>query len=353
MKRKFSIFDIALQVTIPNEWSKIGAINIGYTAGIETTNVAPAWIEKSREMDHIITISEHSKNVYKNTIYTGKNPQTGHDTGDIRCTTPITVVHYPVRQLKQEKIDLELDYDFNFLTVAQWGPRKNLTNTIKWFVEEFYDQEVGLVVKTFQANNSIPDKFNCKIQLERILSEYKDRKCKVYMIHGTMTDEEINALYQSPKIKSYVTLTHGEGFGLPIFEAAYNGLPVVAPNWSGHLDYLYMPEKNKKGRRHKMKPKFSRVDFDIVQVPPEVVWKDVIIPECGWSQAQQGSYKMQLRNVYKNFNKCKKDAKQLQTWILENFSEEKKYAEFVEAVLQESAYDIHSQEDDGFSFQVV
>ena len=43
--------DISLQVTIPNEWEKIAPINIGYTAGIETTKVAPHWIEKSRLMD--------------------------------------------------------------------------------------------------------------------------------------------------------------------------------------------------------------------------------------------------------------------------------------------------------------
>ena len=40
-------FDVSLQVTIPNEWKKVAPINIGYTAGIETTLVTPQWIEKS------------------------------------------------------------------------------------------------------------------------------------------------------------------------------------------------------------------------------------------------------------------------------------------------------------------
>ena len=57
-------FDMSLQITIPNEWEKIAPINIGYTAGIETTRVAPVWIEKSQVVDKIITISEHSKQVY-------------------------------------------------------------------------------------------------------------------------------------------------------------------------------------------------------------------------------------------------------------------------------------------------
>ena len=69
-------FDISIQVAIPNEWEKISPINIGVTAGIETNMVSPEWIEKSSLMDKIITISEHSKNVYTGTTYEVTNEQT-------------------------------------------------------------------------------------------------------------------------------------------------------------------------------------------------------------------------------------------------------------------------------------
>ena len=39
--------DISLQITIPNEFQKICPINIGYTAGIETSKVAPQWLQKA------------------------------------------------------------------------------------------------------------------------------------------------------------------------------------------------------------------------------------------------------------------------------------------------------------------
>ena len=61
---------MSAQVTIPNEWEKLAPINIGVTAGIETTKVSPQWVEKSKLMDKIITISEHSKQVYENTLRT-------------------------------------------------------------------------------------------------------------------------------------------------------------------------------------------------------------------------------------------------------------------------------------------
>ena len=90
--------DISLQVTIPNEWERIAEVNIGYTAGIETTKIAPQWIEKSRLMDKIIVVSNHSKSVYNNTTYSGVIQGTNEEV-TISNTTPIEVVNYPVRSL--------------------------------------------------------------------------------------------------------------------------------------------------------------------------------------------------------------------------------------------------------------
>ena len=66
-------FDVSLQVTIPNEWEKLAPINVGITAGIETTKISPQWIEKSTVVDRIITISEHSKYGFENTSYKAKS----------------------------------------------------------------------------------------------------------------------------------------------------------------------------------------------------------------------------------------------------------------------------------------
>ena len=179
-------FDVSAQVTIPNEWVKMAPINIGVTAGIETTRVAPQWVEKSYVMDKIITISNHSKNVYENTSYHAENNQTGNVIDDFRCQTPIEVVHYPVRSIEPAKIKLDLENDFNFLAIAQVSPRKNINNTITWFVEEFIDQPVGLVLKVFVKNNSIIDRKYTKDYIKNLLSKYPQRKCKVHLLHGDM-----------------------------------------------------------------------------------------------------------------------------------------------------------------------
>ena len=327
-------FDASLQVTIPNEWERMAPINIGYTAGIETTKIAPQWVEKSMIMDHIITISNHSKNVYNSTSYQATNNQTGEKVDNFKNNTPITVVNYPVREFDEVDLDLDFDTDFNFLAVAQWGPRKNMERLLHWFLQEYSDKEVGMILKTFGANSATPDEQQTYETISNLLSSYSDRKCKVYLIHGEMSGAELNSLYRHPKIKCLATLTHGEGFGLPIFEAAYNGLPVIAPGWSGQCDYLYMPEKSKKGRRTKMKAKFTSVNYQLAPVPEYAIWEGVIQADSQWCYPEEQSYKNALNDVYKNIKAKEKQAKQLQKWIVENFKAEDKYKEFVDCILK-------------------
>jgi len=319
--------DISLQVTIPNEWEKIAPVNIGITAGIETTKVAAPWIQKGNEMDKIIVVSEHSKKVYEDTVYIATHNQTKEEV-EIKLTTPINVVNYPVKTYDTlSDLDLDLKNDFNFLCVAQAGPRKNLFNTIKWFIEEFHDDEVGLVLKTNIAKNCLMDREKILADIEGFLSnQYKNRKCNLYLLHGDMTDEEMHSLYKHSKIQSLVLFSHGEGFGLPLFEAAYSGLPVVTVGWSGHLDFLV----DESGRE-----RFYSVRYDINQIPEEAFWEGVLIRESMWAYPQEKSAKQQMRLCYEDLNKnsdVQDSSSQYATVLHEKFSAEKMYKKMIDAI---------------------
>ena len=332
-------YDVSIQVTIPNEWQRLAPVNFGVTAGIETTKVAPIWLQKANEMDKIITISEHSKQTFINTVYEGIDQRTGQ-TAHLKCSKEVEIVHYPVKHY--DKVDLKINFPtkFNFLTVAQWGPRKNVENTICWFVEEFIDNpDVGLVVKTFAKGGSLIDRNNAKKQLTGLLKKYENRQCKVYLLHGDMTEEEMHSLYRHKSINCLVSLTHGEGFGLPHFEAAYSGLPVLAPDWSGYLDFLCMPVKNKKGKE-KLRPCFARVEHELAPVQQQAVWDGVIQKDSMWAFPQQGSYKMKLREVYKDHGRFKSQSKKLQKWILENFSFETQADKLTDFLFPEDEMDL-------------
>lgn len=323
-------FDISLQITIPNEWEKMAPINIGYTAGIEVDKISPAWIQKSSIMDRIIVVSNHAKHGFDNTVVNAKTPE--GQVVQAKNQTPVNVVGYPVMVYEPDKsFKPEFKTDFNFLCVAQWSTRKNIENTIRWFVEEFIDQEVGLVLKVSYRNNSKTDQYEIEKRIKNLLEEYDERKCKIYMIHGDLTNNEMAALYKNSKIKALINIAHGECWGLPIFEAVCEGLPVITINWGGQADFISMSVKDKKGKS-KIKPLVAKVDYNIKSIQKSSVWNGVLEKGTNWAFPKQGSYKMRLRDVYKNINRYNSQAKKLQKYVLKNFEEQKMYKMFAEVV---------------------
>jgi glycosyltransferase involved in cell wall biosynthesis len=321
-------YDMTLQISIPNEWKKIAPINIGYTAGIETNKISPHWIQPSNQMDKIIVVSNFAKKGFENGVYTVQDQATGQQIPNFKTTTPIEVVNYPVRKSNPAEVDLHLTTDFNFLVVAQGGPRKNLVNTIKWFVEEFKnDANVGLICKTHLGGASQMDREAIAKNLNAILNDHKGRKCKVYLLHGDMNEQEMAGLYTHPKVKALVSLSHGEGFGLPVFEAAYWALPVITTEWSGPTDFMYCP--NKEG---KIKPHFARVEYTLQPVQPEAVWGGVIEKDTMWAFPVENAAKTQMREVYKNHDRFRGQAKRLASHIEKEFEENKMYDQFVEKI---------------------
>jgi len=330
-------FDASFQVTIPNEWQRIAPVNIGFTAGMETTKVSPQWIGKGNEVDHIIVVSDHSKYTYANTSYVGQDQSTNQQV-ELRLETPITTVNYPVKTFDNcPDLDLDLHYDFNFLALAQMGPRKNLPNTVKWFIEEFKDDEVGLIVKTNMAKNSLIDRERVFNDLKAFTANMPEHKCKVYLLHGDMTDNEVHSLFDHPKINALVTLTHGEGFGLPIFEAAYSEMPVIAPGWSGQLDFLVNKETGKS--------EFYNVEYDLQPIPEQVIWEGVIIKDSMWAYPREHSAKQKMRECFANFEEAKATAKVLSDRVRTEFSEDIQNAKMVSVVCSAMGLSTDKQDD--------
>ena len=333
-------FDMSLQVTIPNEFEKLAPVNIGYTAGIETTKIAHQWIPKSNQMDKIIVVSNHSKRVFETTEYEAQNTKTGEEVL-LKTHTSIESIGYPVKTFESlPELKLELSTAFNFLTVAQFGPRKNLQNTIKWFIEEFRNEDVGLVVKSNIAKNCLMDRNKLHADLTNFVRQQGEKLCKVYLLHGDMTDSEMHSLYEHEQIDALLALPHGEGFGLPLFEAAYSALPVVTVGWSGQLDFLVDEE----GQEH-----FYNVAFDLQPVQKEVVWEGVLVADSMWAYARENSAKQQMRLCYKNTSSSAKNNTSFTDYANElraRFSPEKMYEQFVNLVIDKEEIEAMNQEID-------
>ena len=221
-------------------------------------------------------------------------------------------------------------------------------STLRWFVEEFRDEDVGLVLKSNIAKNSVLDREALLAQVTAILHSLGDRQCKVYLLHGDMTEGELHSLYTHPKINALVSFPHGEGFGLPLFEAAYSGRPVVATGWSGQLDFLV----NKKTGKNR----FYNVEYDLQPVQKEVVWEGVIIKDSMWAYTREQSAKQKMRECYydltsENGEETREKFKQYAAEIDEEFGAEKMYKQFVDAVLGTDSATVKSPTSEVLEFE--
>jgi glycosyltransferase involved in cell wall biosynthesis len=198
---------------------------------------------------------------------------------------------------------------------------------VKAFVDEFRNEDVGLVIKANTANDSIMDKEATESRLKALLDSLGARKCRVHLIHGRMTDSAMAGLYRHNKIKAFVTATHGEGFGFPIFEAVNANLPVIATDWSGHLDFLVMPDEQ--GKDKKM---FAKVDFELKLIDPSHVWPGVMEAQAGWAFPLVGSLKARMREVYKDQSRFKSWAKKLSEYTKQKFAKDIINQKFCDAI---------------------
>jgi ADP-heptose:LPS heptosyltransferase/glycosyltransferase involved in cell wall biosynthesis len=330
-------YDLFIHVTIPNEWEKLGKINIGVTAGIETDKCSHVWIQKCNEMDLVIVPSEHSKRVFETTVVDWQNQQTG-EKGVLKCMIPVVVCHEGVDVSIFRKLDklydnsiakMEFAPGFNFLHVGQWGKgsygedRKNIANLVKYFIETFFgQQDVGLILKINMSRNNMADLNAVQTRLGEIKTNYpKDMVPPIYLLHGTLTNEEMANLYNHPQIKAFVSLTHGEGFGLPLAEAAACDLPVIATNWSGQLDFL-------------RKDLFSAVNYELNPIPDVAVWDPVLIKGSKWASVKEEDAKHRLKKITQAYSKPKEWAKELGQIVRDDFCLEVVCSQFSDLIKQ-------------------
>jgi glycosyltransferase involved in cell wall biosynthesis len=266
--------DVFIQVSVPNEFGlqpngqplpngqKIGKYNIGVTAGIETTHVPHDFLLGCNRMDLVITTSNHSKKSFIDSVYDKVDEQTKQKTGDLKLETPIEVlfegadldVYHKTTDIHDTVIDelSSIKNKFCYLFVGHWlkgdlgHDRKDIGMMIKTFCETFKKKarhnRPALILKTSSATFSIIDRDQMFKKIQTIIAPYGNSIPDIYLLHGDLSDQEMNSLYNHSKIKAMISFTKGEGFGRPLLEFSISGKPVIATNWSGHTDFLkYSP----------------------------------------------------------------------------------------------------------------
>jgi glycosyltransferase involved in cell wall biosynthesis len=320
--------DVWIQITVPNEFQSVGKFNIGITAGIETTVCAPQWIEGLNRMNLNLVSSEHAKKVFQESKFERRNQQTQQVEGVIELTAPVEVLFEGANLDIYKKLDTlntdvkdvldGINEEFCYLFVGHWlqgetgQDRKDVGMLVKTFLETFKGKKPrpALVLKTQSATPSVMDREEILDKIRRIQEEVGGDIPSVYLVHGELSDEQINELNNHPKVKAFVSFTKGEGYGRPLLEASITGKPVIASAYSGHLDFL----SNELS---------ILLPGEIKQIHGSAVVQDMLIPESAWFTVNYERASKILIDVYKNYNKYVDNAKKQSYRSRTEFSLEK------------------------------
>lgn len=334
--------DIFIQISVPNEFRQVGKYaNIGITAGIETTQCAPEWIEGVNRMDYTLVPSKFSKQVFMETKYKVHDKTTGQETGVLEVTKPIEVLFEGVDTDIFRKIDeIELEQtvkthiddiheDFVFLCVGHWlsgdlgEDRKNISGLVHNFIYTFKNTEnpPALLLKTSGAGFSIKDRERIVQKINSIKAMFSGENSipSIYLLHGNLSKNEMNSLYNHSKVKAMISYTKGEGYGRPLLEFAVTGKPVLAPNFSGHIDFL--------------NPAFHTfLPGELTEIHKSAVWDGVLVEGSKWFTVNYMECSSVLSDVFKKYKTYKNNSIKFLThvdkWSLVKMQE--KFVEFIE-----------------------
>jgi glycosyltransferase involved in cell wall biosynthesis len=305
--------DVFVQVSVPNEFRPVGKYaNIGITAGIETTQCAPEWLEGLNNMDFNIVMSEFGKKVFMDTKYEMRDKTNQSLQGYVESKKPIHVLFSGVDEAFYRKTDTieeniktmldNIEEEFLFLSVGHWlsgdfgEDRKNISGMLHNFFMTFKNQEIqpALLLKTSGATFSLKDKERILMKINAIKGMFSsdDKLPNVYLIHGNLSKNEMNSLYNHEKVKAMVSYTKGEGFGRPLLEFAVTGKPVIASGFSGHTDFL--------------NPVFhTLLPGELTEIDKSAVWNGVLVEGSSWFTVNYTEASKILLDIVKNYKKYK------------------------------------------------
>lgn len=315
--------DIWMQITVPNEFNPVGKYNIGMTAGMETTIVHHSWVEGMNRMDINFVSSEHSKKTFLDSIYT-KNNEQNQPVGEIKVQKPIEVLfegaNLDVYKPVKSNFDLsQMKESFAYLFVGHWmqgnlgEDRKNVGLLVKAFFELFKNKQnaPALILKTAVTGASYMGRDQIIDKITQIKATMGDQRLpNVYLLHGEFSDVEMNEIYNHPKVKAMVSLTKGEGFGRPLLEFSLTKKPILATNWSGHIDFLNSEFT-------------SLINGELKNVDDSAVVKDMILKESQWFTPNPGEIGHYLKDIFKNYKKYAELGKRQAHFSKTNFSWDK------------------------------
>ncbi len=205
---------------------------------------------------------------------------------------------------------------FVFYSINSWTPRKNLPELLRAFGHAFDGNDpVTLLVKTPPTGYGSPPFYPeqattelAQATIDAIEEELGRAVPPICLLPYELTGRGLDLVHEIGDC--YVSLTHGEGWGLGAFDAATRGKPVVMTGWGGHLDYL--------------KPHWTgAVSSQLVEVPIWPPHRPCFWPPQRWAAPNFDSAVETLRRAYSEQDVMIDEAMRIQASITNQYAEPK------------------------------
>lgn len=200
----------------------------------EGTRIPPAWRRQSDLSDLIIVPCESSRVAWVAAGYPEDRlrvcPQ-GVDPDESAGDTPLTLIDPLGRPVSS--------YRHRFLNISDFTPRKNIDGLLRvWLRSTTRAHDAVLILKLGKGGNPA-QRAELATLVQRSESAVGRRladAAPVVLVDHTLTDAGMTALVRTATL--YWSMSHGEGWDLPMVRAGALGLSLIAPRHSAYVDYL-------------------------------------------------------------------------------------------------------------------
>ena len=208
-------------------------LNINYTM-FEATRLSSGWVRASLKNDLTIVPTESSRQCWVCSGVPEEKVKVCPLGGDFDRFAPGVD---PLEATTQDGRPINR-FRLRFLNVAEFIHRKNLTGLLRaWITATTANDDAVLLLKTgFYAPGS-REKFERQLRgIEETLGKRLAGAAPVVLLDAVLAPDEMPRLHAMAT--HYWSMSRGEGFDLPMLEAAASGLQLIAPDHSAYQEYL-------------------------------------------------------------------------------------------------------------------
>lgn len=208
-----------------------GLKTITYTV-FEAAQILPSWAAYSRRHDHVVVATESSRAAWLRAGHPADRihlcPE-GVEAVPEGLTHPLPVVDGAGRRLA--------DFPVRILNVSDFNSRKNLVGLLRVWLRTTRPGDPAALVLKVGKGGRILESF--QLLLQQAMAETGRslaQAAPIFLVEALLSDAEMLSLYAGAT--HYWSMSHGEGWDLPMTQAGAMGLTLLAPDHSAYQAYL-------------------------------------------------------------------------------------------------------------------